>query len=120
MANSHEPGDYQCPSVGSSPGILDPTGVVQRDDLTATLSSKRWFPRNPGHVLVVPNEHVENVYVISEALLSAVYMQARRVAIAVKKSIGAMERRCVSTTSRHQAISSTYTSFRDTAGTIFT
>lgn len=86
--NSHAPPDYLCPMCEIVAGRLDPTGVVEHGERVTTLISKRWFPRNPGHVLVVPNEHVENIYTIPDELLAAVYAQARRVAIALKEIYG--------------------------------
>jgi histidine triad (HIT) family protein len=84
----HAPDQYACPFCQIVDGLLDPTGVVEPGAVVTTLISKWWFPRNPGHVLVVPNEHVENVYAISDELLGVVYTKARRVAIALKEIYG--------------------------------
>jgi len=50
--------------------------------------SPRWWPNNAGHVLVVPNDHVETLYGMSDGALGAVYGTARRVAAAMKASYG--------------------------------
>jgi diadenosine tetraphosphate (Ap4A) HIT family hydrolase len=63
---NHAPEDYDCPfcrlvrslnTVRSSQKDI----VYRDDDVTAFLSAS-WWPNNPGHVLVVPNEHYENMY----------------------------------------------------------
>jgi histidine triad (HIT) family protein len=57
---------------------------VWRDERTTAFISPRWWPKNHGHVLVIPNEHVENLYAIDDELLCAVYSTAKRVAIGLK------------------------------------
>lgn len=58
------------------------------DAATTAFVSPRWWPNNDGHVLVVSNEHVENLYSISDEALGAVYATAKRVAMAMKASYG--------------------------------
>jgi histidine triad (HIT) family protein len=58
--------------------------VVLRDELTTAFVSPKWWEASPGHVIVVPNEHVRDVYEIADGLLGAVYGTARRVAVAMK------------------------------------
>ena len=59
------------------------TDVVFRDARTTAFVSPRWWDASPGHVIVVPNDHVPNVRAIPDELLGAVYATARRVAIAM-------------------------------------
>ena len=42
----------------------------------------------PGHVLVVPNGHYENVYAIPDQVLAAVQVVGKRVALALKAAYG--------------------------------
>jgi histidine triad (HIT) family protein len=58
--------------------------VVWRDEHTTAFISPKWWASNHGHVLVVPNVHVENLNAIDDDLLGAVYATARRVAVALK------------------------------------
>jgi histidine triad (HIT) family protein len=60
--------------------------VVWRDAATTAFVSPRWWPNNAGNVLVVPNEHVENLYEASDETLGAVYATAKRIASAMKSS----------------------------------
>jgi histidine triad (HIT) family protein len=62
--------------------------VVWVDAATTAFVSPRWWPNNLGHVLVVSNEHVENLYSISDEALGAVYATAKRVAMVMKASYG--------------------------------
>jgi histidine triad (HIT) family protein len=62
--------------------------IVWQDDRTTAFIAPRWWPSNHGHVLVIPNLHVENLYAIDDELLGAVYSTVRRVAIALKEAYG--------------------------------
>jgi histidine triad (HIT) family protein len=62
--------------------------VVHRDDLTTAFVSPKWWPGTPGHVLVVPNLHVENLYDLPDELLGAVYATARTLAGAMRATYG--------------------------------
>ena len=46
-------------------------------------------PASRGHMLVIPKNHAENIFEISEADLSAVMGAVKRCAVAVKKALGA-------------------------------
>jgi len=47
-----------------------------------------WWPKNRGHVLVVPNDHYENLYEIPDDVLAAVYATAKRIAGALRAAYG--------------------------------
>ena len=50
--------------------------------------SPRWWPANPGHVIVIPNEHFADLRDIPDEALGAVYATAKRVAGALAESRG--------------------------------
>jgi len=50
--------------------------------------SPRWWPRNPGHVIVVPAEHHESLYTVPDALGGDLFAAARRAALALKAAYG--------------------------------
>ena len=57
--------------------------VLRMEHATAFVSS-RWWPNNAGHVLVVPNAHIENIYELLAEPASHVHEAARQVALAFK------------------------------------
>jgi histidine triad (HIT) family protein len=69
--------------------------IVYADEFTTAFLTPKWWPANPGHVIVIPNEHVENLYGMPDELLGAVYGTARRVAVAMKDAY-----RCQGTSTR--------------------
>lgn len=46
-------------------------------------------PINPGHTLIVPKEHVENVFAMESARYGAAFEAARRLAGPIQKAMGA-------------------------------
>lgn len=56
---NHQPDDYDCPFCRlEEPGVV----VVHRAERASAIVSKHWWPRNHGHVLIIPNAHHENIY----------------------------------------------------------
>ena len=60
--------------------------VVWRDERTTAFISPRWWASNPGHVIVVPNEHYADLEAMPEDELGAVYATAKRLAGALKSA----------------------------------
>ena len=50
--------------------------------------SPKWWERNPGHAIVIPNGHYENLYEIPDPALAAVYATAKRLAVVMKAAYG--------------------------------
>lgn len=87
---THAPPDYDCPFCrvvrGRFGGDLwsAEADIVHRDEHVCAFVSPGQFstaPDYPGHVLVVPVEHHENLYAMPDALLGRVAALVRRVAI---------------------------------------
>jgi histidine triad (HIT) family protein len=85
---THEPEGYDCPFcrlvAGEETEHNRQADVVYRSEDVIAFISPKWWRNNPGHVLVVPNEHVENIYAISEQSLAAVSAVAKKIAIAMR------------------------------------
>ena len=84
---SHAPANYRCPFCAivrgeerSDVATNQADVVLRKERVTAFVSSHQW-PNNPGHLLVVPNEHFENLYTLPDSfghpILSAVQTLAR-------------------------------------------
>lgn len=89
---THEPLGYECPFcnllAGHSDGVTDVEDIVRRTEHAAAFISPRWWPRNPGHVLVVPTGHHENLYSIPAGAYRAVGDLVREVAVAIRATYG--------------------------------
>lgn len=75
-----------CPFCGIAAGTV-PAGVVAREDgLCAFLDARPLFP---GHVLVVPVEHVPSLDDLDPVLLPRLFTLAQRIARALGPALGA-------------------------------
>ena len=89
--NTHAPDGYICPFCLVVKGIENEhvwtkqQDVVFRDGHVTAFISSAWWPGNPGHVLVIPNEHIENVYTMPTRLLARIQEVAREVSIGFKE-----------------------------------
>jgi len=55
--------------------------VVFRDEHTVALVSGKWWRAGPGHLLVIPATHVENLYDLPDDLAGPLLRTARRMAV---------------------------------------
>ena len=92
---SHAPPGYVCPFCRVARGDFSGEGLltVARDVVYATplvcaFVASHWWAHNPGHVLVAPADHVENMYDLPMALAAEVHEAARLVALAMKRAYG--------------------------------
>ena len=95
--SSHAPPHYQCPFCAIVRGEeRDDVATRQEDivlrasEVTAFISSHQW-PNNPGHVLVIPNEHKENIYSLPDALAIPLQSTVRSIALALKTAFDCPE-----------------------------
>ena len=91
---SHAPDGYICPfclavrHVENEHVLTRQTDIVWQDDsVTAFIGSHQW-PNNHGHVIVIPNEHVENIYDLPRTLATRMHEVVRLVALAMKVEYG--------------------------------
>jgi histidine triad (HIT) family protein len=87
---NHASPDYICPFCllvqcqESIHSVLKQTDIVfQTPDTTAFMATRK-YPNNQGHVLIVPNEHFENIYDLPLTLSSKIHSLSREIALAMK------------------------------------
>jgi histidine triad (HIT) family protein len=87
----HAPPGYVCPFCvvvaggENRPPYSQQSDVVFRAAQATAFINARWWPNNPGHVLVVPNVHIENLYALVPEVAVHVHEAARQVAMALKQ-----------------------------------
>jgi len=64
-----------------------PASIVYED--ATVLAFMDLNPANVGHILVVPKEHLENIYEAPEKVLAEMFSVVKKVSAAVKKTVGA-------------------------------
>jgi histidine triad (HIT) family protein len=85
---NHAPPDYQCfvcHVVAGEPG--DSVVVIENEHALALVSRRVWA-RGPGHALVVPKAHYENLYDLDDTAALDIHRLTRRIAIGLKEAFG--------------------------------
>lgn len=89
---NHAPIDYICPLCNAVIGkIVDeksvrPEDIVYQDDLATAFIAGKWWPKNRGHVVIIPNKHIENIYDITPEYLHRISDLSKEIAIAFKET----------------------------------
>jgi histidine triad (HIT) family protein len=93
---SHQPLDCLCPFCdwlnGNETEYKQNSDIVFQDEFVTAFISPKWWVNNPGHVIIIPNRHYENLYEIPDDLLSRVYITAKKLAIAMHGFIHRFDR----------------------------
>ncbi len=90
--HNHAKDDYICPiclgvqGVENDKTLLLQQDIVYFDELMTAFINSFWIKNNPGHVIVVPNDHYENLYDLPDELGSHIFAVAKKIAIAMKES----------------------------------
>ena len=83
---SHRPSDYIYRLrewlKGNKTKYKQNNRIVLQHEFMAVFISPKWWVNNPWHVIIIPNKHYENIYEISEDLLSRIYIVAKKLALA--------------------------------------
>lgn len=86
--HTHEPAGYDCPFCRLQMGLTNdhnqPADVVAVTEHAFARVSPKWWPDNPGAVLVVPRAHHENLYALPVEVGHAVWELTQQVAVAMR------------------------------------
>ncbi|WP_037182279.1 HIT family protein [Rhodococcoides fascians] len=87
---THEPARYNCPFCRYIRGEFDElnakTDLVVRTEFALARISPKWWPHNPGHLLVLPVEHFENLYTLPRAVGHALFDLVQTAAIVMRET----------------------------------
>lgn len=88
---NHEQPNYVCPICQIARGEKTEKGdqegsVLFRDKFVTIFIAGKWWRSNPGHVIIIPNAHIENIYDMPEDMGHKIFDYSKKVAIALKKS----------------------------------
>jgi len=87
--STHEPKNYHCPICSLIKGEESEhnrlSDIVYEDHQTLAFISPKWWPNNPGHVMVVTKEHYENLYLLSHTTVQRIALTVQRLALAIKE-----------------------------------
>ena len=88
--HNHAPTNYVCPfcclvqRIECEQNQLKQSDIVNQNGVvTAFMATRRW-PNNQGHVLVIPNDHYENIYDVPNNVAAKIHEITKAVALAMK------------------------------------
>jgi histidine triad (HIT) family protein len=88
---NHAPENYDCPFCRVARNDLTQPSVhtkaedvVLQTSLATAFLSSHWWPNNPGHVLIIPNQHFENIYDLPLEYATEIHNLAQKIAFAFK------------------------------------
>lgn len=88
---NHALENYPCPFCKIAKGIEDDNlatkqqDVFYRDEYITAFISSHWWPKNKGHIIIIPNKHIENIYTLPNELSDKIHTFEKRVSLALKK-----------------------------------
>jgi len=90
---SHAPDNYVCPICQIIRGETTEKGsaeadVLFRDDKQTVFLVGKWIQSNPGHIIIVPNDHTENIYTLPDELGHRISDMTKKVALILKEAYG--------------------------------
>ncbi len=99
MPMYHEPSNYTCPFcnwlAGHETDEKRNSDIVYQDATVTAFIAPKWWVNNPGHVIIIPNTHSENIYCIDDEMLAAIAVTSKRIATAMRSRYG-----CTGTSTR--------------------
>jgi histidine triad (HIT) family protein len=87
---NHAPKDYKCPICLAIKGIenddtmIKQTDVIYKDNSIMVFIGSRFVENNLGNIIIVPCDHYENFYDLSDEIACLIIRFAKKIAIAVK------------------------------------
>lgn len=88
---NHEPKDYDCPLCLIVNGKDNPANyakvsdIFYQDELVTGFIGGKWWPKNAGNAILIPNKHFENLYDLPNDLGHAIFDVSKKIAIALKE-----------------------------------
>ena len=89
---NHEPREYKCPICLANKGIenentwINQNDIFYKDDLIIGFIGSKYVKNNPGHPILVPIKHYENIYELPNEVGARIFKISKQVAIALKKN----------------------------------
>lgn len=88
---NHEPQNYICPLCQIAKGEETNKGnqeesVIYRDEFLTVFIAGKWWRSNPGHVVIIPNQHIENIYDMPNDIGHKIFDMSKKIATAFRET----------------------------------
>jgi len=90
--HNHAPKDYKCSiclginGIENDDTLIKSLDIIYKDSEIFAFISSFFIGSNPGHIIISPIKHLENLYDIDEKTLSAISNLSKKVALKLKES----------------------------------
>jgi histidine triad (HIT) family protein len=90
--HNHAPSEYKCPICVAINGLenddtlIRQSDIVYKDEFVTAFISSFFIGNNPGHLIIVPNEHFENIYDLPTEYAHHISEIAQKMALVLKKA----------------------------------
>jgi histidine triad (HIT) family protein len=87
---NHAPPEYICPiclavaGIESEKTMMRQKDIFYKDNLVMAAINSKFVGNNPGHVIIVPLDHYENLYDIPDMIAERIVKVSKRVAVALR------------------------------------
>lgn len=87
---NHAPENYKCPICPAINGIenedtwIKQADIIYKDKIVTAFIGSKFVKNNPGHPIIVPNIHYENIYDLPEDVACHIIKIAKKIALALK------------------------------------
>lgn len=91
---NHAPEGYKCPiclgvrGIENEDTLLKQADLIYTDNLVSVYINSFWIDTAKGHVIVVPNEHFENIFDLPNEVGYRIFEVTKKIALAMKESYG--------------------------------
>jgi histidine triad (HIT) family protein len=88
---NHSKTDYKCPICLAIKGVENDSTMIKqddifyKDDLIVGIINSKYVKHNPGHIILVPREHYENIYDLPDEIGAKIFQMSRIFSIALKE-----------------------------------
>ena len=89
---NHAPEGYVCPFCLIVDGVENEqintkqNDIIYKDDYVTAFISSSWWKNNKGHVIIIPNKHIENIYDLPSEFSYRIHDLEKEIALALKKT----------------------------------
>jgi histidine triad (HIT) family protein len=89
---NHAPEGYVCPFCLIVDGVENEhintkqNDIIYKDDYVTAFISSSWWKNNKGHVIIIPNKHIENIYDLPSEFSNRIHDLEKEIALALKET----------------------------------